>query len=69
MRGMSFICHFLNTIITNSKENLIAREFIKNLLNHHKMSDTLDIKHELGRKAIHLTSLVIIFVFLYFGKD
>ena len=33
------------------------------------MSDTLDIKHELGRKAIHLTSLVIIFVFLYFGKE
>jgi len=33
------------------------------------MSDTLDLKHEIGRKAIHLTSLVIIFIYIYFGKS
>ncbi len=31
-------------------------------------TDKLDLKHELGRKAIHVTSLLIIFIFIYFGK-
>ena len=31
--------------------------------------DKLDLKHELGRKAIHLTSIVIILVYVYYGKE
>ena len=32
-------------------------------------TDKLDLKHEFGRKAIHVTSLLIIFIFIYFGKS
>ncbi len=41
----------------------------KNTQKPHDTHDTLDLKHELGRKAIHLNSLLIVLIYIFFDKQ
>ena len=36
---------------------------------HSSEKDGLDLKHELGRKLIHLNSVIIVLVYYFFGKE